>query len=332
MDFDNLHQILRELYNEMMPLCENMIGISTGIAGLGALFYIAYRVWQSLARAEPVDVFPLLRPFVLGLCIMFFPTFVIGTITAVLSPIVVGTHELLQSQTVDMKEFARKKDQIEFEVMKRNPATAYLVDNEEFDKQLDALGWGLSDIGTMMGMYYERTCYNLKQAIRRQFREFLELVYQAAALCVDTVRTFFLIVLTILGPLSFALSVYDGFQSTLTQWLTRYISIYLWLPVADLFSCVLAKIQTMIIQQDIKLLQVDGVVSLDSSNAVYIVFMLIGIIGYFTIPTVAGWIVHSGGAGNYGKNVNSAASKAGNFGAGMAGSIAGNASGRTTGH
>jgi hypothetical protein len=55
-------------------------------------------------------------------------------------------------------------------------------------------------------------------------------------------RTFFLIVLIILGPLAFAFSVWDGFQSTLTQWLSRYISIYLWLPVADLFSAILAKI------------------------------------------------------------------------------------------
>ena len=74
MDFENLHQILRSLYDEMMPLCEDMAGVAKGIAGLGALFYVAYRVWQSLARAEPIDVFPMLRPFAIGLCIMFFPT------------------------------------------------------------------------------------------------------------------------------------------------------------------------------------------------------------------------------------------------------------------
>ena len=56
MDFDNLHQILRSLYEQMMPLCGDMAGVAKGIAGLGALFYVAYRVWQSLARAEPIDV------------------------------------------------------------------------------------------------------------------------------------------------------------------------------------------------------------------------------------------------------------------------------------
>ena len=80
MNFDNLHQILANLYQDMIPLCGNMIGVAKGLAGLGALFYVAYRVWQALSRAEPIDVFPLLRPFAIGLCIMFFPTIVLGTI------------------------------------------------------------------------------------------------------------------------------------------------------------------------------------------------------------------------------------------------------------
>ena len=72
-DFSNLHTILESLYNEMMPLCGDMLEVAKGLAGLGALFYVAVRVWQSLARAEPIDVYPLLRPFAIGICIMLFP-------------------------------------------------------------------------------------------------------------------------------------------------------------------------------------------------------------------------------------------------------------------
>lgn len=139
-NFDNLHQILQSLYVDMMPLCSQMTGVAKGLAGLGALFYVAYRVWQSLARAEPIDVFPLLRPFALGLCIMFFPTLVLGTLNSVMSPIVTGTHRILETQTFDMNEYRRQKDKLEFEAMKRNPETAYLVDKESFDNKLDELG------------------------------------------------------------------------------------------------------------------------------------------------------------------------------------------------
>lgn len=328
MDFENLHQILRSLYDEMMPLCEDMAGVAKGIAGLGALFYVAYRVWQSLARAEAIDVFPMLRPFAIGLCIMFFPTVVLGTLSGVLSPIVQGTAKMLETETLDMNEYREQKDKLEYEAMKRNPETAYLVSNEEFDKQLEELGWSPDDLVTMAGMYIERSMYQMKKGVRDFFRELLELLFQAAALVIDTLRTFFLVVLSILGPIAFAISVWDGFQSTLTQWICRYVQVYLWLPVSDMFSTILAKIQVLMLQSDIERMQADPNFSLDSSDGVYIVFMIIGIIGYFTIPTVSGWIIQAGGMGNYGRNVNQTASKAGGFAGSVAGATAGNVAGR----
>ncbi|HRF86936.1 MAG TPA: conjugative transposon protein TraJ [Alloprevotella sp.] len=325
-DFDNLHQILRNLYEEMMPLCSQMTGVAKGIAGLGALFYVAYRVWQSLSRAEPVDVYPLLRPFVIGFCIMFFPTVVLGTINSVLSPVVTGTNGILQTQTLDMNQYREQKDRLELEAMKRNPETSYLVDKEEFDKKLDDLG--ITDAPEICGMYIDRAMYNTKKWFQELFRNLLELMFQAAALVIDTLRTFFLVVLSILGPISFAISVWDGFQATLTQWFVRYISIYLWLPVSDLFSSVLARIQVLMLQKDIEQLTDPNFIP-DGSNAVYITFLIIGIIGYFTIPTVAGWIVQAGGgAGNYGKNVNQTASKTGSIAGGAAGATVGNVAGR----
>ena len=191
MNFDNLHQILRSLYEQMMPLCGDMAGVAKGIAGLGALFYVAYRVWQSLARAEPIDVFSMLRPFAIGLCIMFFPTVVLGTINSIMSPVVQGTAKMLEAETLDMNRYREQKDKLEYEAMMRNPETAYLVSNEEFDKQLEELGWSPGDMVTMAGMYIERGMYNMKKGIRDFFREILELMFQAAALVIDTIRTFF---------------------------------------------------------------------------------------------------------------------------------------------
>lgn len=330
-DFANLHTILESLYNEMMPLCEDMLDVAKGLAGLGALFYVSVRVWQSLARAEPIDLYPLLRPFALGICILLFPTLVLGTMNSILSPIVQGTHKMLEGQTLDMQQYREQKDKLEKEAMMRNPETAYLVSDEEFDRQIDELGWSVEDTGTRMGMYVEAGMYSLEKTIRDAFRSLLELLFAAASLLIDTVRTFFLVVLSVLGPIAFAISVWDGFQSTLSQWFTRYISVYLWLPVSDLFSCMLAKIQVLMLHNDILELQNNPDYSLDNSNCVYIIFMLIGIIGYFTVPTVAGWIVQAGGAGNYGRNLNRTATKAGGLAAGGTGAVLGNIGGRIRG-
>lgn len=97
------------------------------------------------------------------------------------------------------------------------------------------------------------------------------------------------------------------------------------LPVSDLFSTILAKIQVLMLQNDIEALQNDPNFSIEASNGVYIVFLIIGIIGYFTIPTVAGWIIQAGGGiGNYNRNVNTA----GSLGGSIAGATAGNVAGR----
>lgn len=320
MNFDNLHQVLRNHYVEMMPMCSDMIGVAKGVAGLGALFYVAYRVWKALANAEPIDVFPLLRPFAIGLCIMFFPTVVLGTINAVMSPVVQGTHSILEGQTMDLHAYQQQKDNLEYEARVRE-GKAWLVDDEAYDQKLADLG--ITDLGEIISMWAERTWHDVKMGFRKFVRDFFELLFNAAGLTIDTLRTFFLVVLAILGPLSFALSIYDGFHATLTNWISRYISVYLWLPIADLFSAVLAKIQTLMLEADIAALQDPNYIP-DEGGGIYIIFFIIGIIGYFSIPTVSEWVIQSGGSGAAMGGIN----KAGTFAAGVAGGIAGNAVGR----
>ncbi|NDV64681.1 conjugative transposon protein TraJ [Bacteroides sp. 224] len=319
-DFSSLHEILRNLYMNMMPLCADMIGIAKGIAGLGALFYVAYRVWKSLASAEPIDVFPLLRPFAIGLCIMFFPTLVLNTINGVMSPVVQGTHKIMEDQMVNVEALQAKKDALEYDARVR-AGKEWLVNSDEYDKKMDELG--IRQLPEIVSMGAEKMWYEIKMWFRQLVRDFFELLYNAAGLTIDTLRTFFLIVLAILGPLAFAISIYDGFQSTLTGWISRYIAVYLWLPVSDIFSAVLSKIQELMLIIDITALEDPSYIP-DESNGVYIIFMIIGIIGYFSIPTVSEWIIQAGGMGSATRGVNRAAV----ISAGVAGAAAGNAMGR----
>ena len=162
MDFASLHDLLRSTYDEMMPLCSDMTGVAKGIAGLGALFYIALRVWASLARAEAIDVFPLLRPFVIGFCIMFFPTIVLGTMNGVLSPIVKGTEMMVDKQEGTLAKLIAQRDKLQEEAYLRNPETAFLVSNEAFDQKIEEMGIvGPEDAITIAGMSAERSAYQM---------------------------------------------------------------------------------------------------------------------------------------------------------------------------
>ncbi|GIM57480.1 hypothetical protein CAPN006_18720 [Capnocytophaga canimorsus] len=116
-------------------------------------------------------------------------------------------------------------------------------------------------------------------------------------------------------------------QPLISMIVSRYVSVYLWLPVSDLFSAILARIQSLIIEKDIEQLSDPHFIP-DTSNTVYIIFMIIGIIGYFTIPTVSGWIIQAGGMGNFGRNINQTATKTGNVVGAGAGAAMGNISGQ----
>ena len=95
---------------------------------------------------------------------MFFPTIVLGTLNSILSPVVTGTHRILETQTFDMNEYRQQKDKLEIEAMRRNPETAYLVDKEAFDNKLDELG--ALDAIEACGMYVDRAMYNMRSPCR----------------------------------------------------------------------------------------------------------------------------------------------------------------------
>ena len=101
----------------------------------------------------------------------------------------------------------------------------------------------------------------------------------------------------------------------------------MWLPVSDLFSSVLARIQVLMLTRDIEAMS-DPTFIPDSSNTVYIIFLIIGIFGYFTIPTVANWILMAGGGSHANRAMNQTATKAGNVAAAGAGAAVGNIAGK----
>lgn len=250
----SLQLVLEQLYKEMMPLCSQLITAGRLIGGFGALWYIGSRIWKNIASAEPVDVYGLLRPFVLGFCILIFPS-VIALINGVLQPTVAGTEAMVKGSNEAMQKFLDLQNDNTMVVGALNPAN-----------------W-----------------------IRELIREFLELVFEAAALIINTIRTFYLIVLAIIGPIVFGLAIYDGFQHTVTVWLARYINVFLWLPVANIFGAIIAKIQENMMKASAFGVTVPGVPTMSVSDGAYLIFLLIAIAGYFCVPSVANYIVNAGG-------------------------------------
>ena len=272
---NSLHGILERLYDEMIPLSSRLINVARALAGFAALWYIAYRVWGHIARAEPIDMYPLLRPFALGLAILLFPT-LLAILNGIMQPIVNATANMVEGSN---QAISRHFDE-QFKA---------LYENSGFQNPGNGEDWQVyAEQGDNDSLVKKFLSWWMMDQINTVFSAILQLLYAAATLCINTLRTFNLIVLAILGPLVLGLSVFDGFQHTLTAWLSRYINVSLWLPVANIFGAILAKIQANMMIGDQNIL----------SGTAYIVFMIIAIVGYFTVPSVANYIIQPGGRDN----------------------------------
>lgn len=337
----SLHLVLENLYDEMMPLCSKLLGVGQGIAGFAAIWYIASRVWRNIASAEPIDFYPLMRPFVIGFCIMIFPS-VLDLINGVMKPTVTATATMVQGSNKAISILLQEKEKA---IKDSNPWKMYVGisgsgDRDQWykythdgeDSQEEGM---LESIGNSVKFEMEKASYNFRNSVKEWMSEILRILFEAASLCIDTLRTFQLVVLSILGPLVFGISVFDGFQHTLTVWLARYINIYLWLPVANIFGSIIGKIQEQMIKLDIGQINQSGDTFFSRTDMGYIIFMVIGIVGYFTVPSVANYIVHASGGGALGQKVtsifSSSTSSAVNTvssGTGMAADAMGNAAAR----
>jgi len=322
-----LQATLETLHMKMIKNCGELTGVGQSLAGLGALIYISYRVWGQFARNEEIDTYPLLRPFCIGLVISLYPAF-IGVLDGVLQPTVDGTAALVNDANAAITTLLQEKE-------------AALEQSTDWQMYVGPSGtgseekWqqysGEAETGVFSGLSnavkfnIEKMMYNFRNSVKVVLSQIMQLVYEAAGLCINTLRIFELVLLAILGPLVLALAVYPGFEHLLTGWLASYVNVFLWLPVANIFGSLCGQIQAEMIKIDLKQIQASGQTSFGETDAAYLIFLIIASIGYFCIPSITNRIIQagSGGGGGHTEKVTSAAKAGAGMVAGAASAAAG---------
>jgi conjugative transposon TraJ protein len=323
-----MQPVLDGVYQQMIPMCSHLIDAARGIAGFGALWFIASRVWKHIARAEPIDFYPLLRPFALGMCILLFPM-VISLMNGIMQPIVAATGNMVHDSDNSIALLLKQKE----DAVKHSSAyQMYVGDDGNGDRDKwykythpddpnDTNEGMISGLGNDMRFWMDKQAYNYKNTIKEWMSEVLQVLYAAAILCINTIRTFYLIVLAILGPLVFGFAVFDGLQHSLTQWIARYINIFLWLPIANIFGSIIGKVQQQMIALDISQIHSSGDTFFSSTDTAYLIFLCIGIIGYFSVPSVANYVIHAHGGNGLLNRVTSVATSVVNSAPGTAAAV-----------
>lgn len=284
--YSDLQTLIGGLYHDMIPLASRLISVGQGIAGLGGVIYVFYRLWPVMAGKEPLDIYPLLRPFAIFLVLLFYMGLV-NILNTVLTPVVNATSSMVnyQNQTV-AANIKRKQDLIRQQAKK----PVYTKDEEEE-------GW-LYDVANKVGAaeeFLSSIPEMMETSARKLLAYILEVAFYAAGLIINAIRTFYLIMLVIIGPLALGFSVFPGFEGTFHSWLSRYVQIFMWLPIANILGTIISKFQALMVEKDIERLLASG--NYDGADLGYLIFLLFGICSYMTIPSVSSWIIESSGAG-----------------------------------
>ncbi len=288
-----LQGTLNQAFQTMLGKSGALIGIGRALAGLGALLFIGHRLWGSLARAEPVDVYGLLRPFGIGLALLFYPN-LLGLVNGVLQPTVDETSELMDDSNQAIAVLLKQKEAViqqgqEWQMYVGADGGGSLQKWEQYSGEADS-GFA-SGLSNRMKFEMAKASYGMRNSFKLMLSQALEILYEAAGFCINTVRVFYLVVLAMLGPLVLGLSVFPGFTQVLSAWLGKYVHVFLWLPVCNIFGSLISQIQVEMIKVDISQLQTAGKTFFGPTDMAYTVFLLMGIVGYFTVPSITNFIV-----------------------------------------
>lgn len=303
--------LLLNLKEEMMPLVGQMALVAKVVAALGCLVSIGMITIKAMSDNETINFWAFLRPLSLGFFIIMFQGVVIRGLDGLLQPIARATSALAATMEIDYYE---KSDRLEEErARERLPENVvYHLTRDRQDAARSSQDENNQELSTRD--YEEIARRDMAADItykKTWFVSILETLLQmlsySAKLIINIVGTFFLIMLSVMGPLAFAAACFPVFENSLSSWFSHYVTISLWLPIANIFTAIMSKANSLLCEQQLEAISMTGA----SNQLLLLAMMVVGIFGYFSVPSVANWIVQAGGSGSYTRNMTRAGGEAG---------------------
>lgn len=298
-DIGGLQTTLQQVYDTMIARCSELTGISISIAGIGTLWKVGEVALGKMAAAQPPEISVLYRPLAIGLVIGLFP-YVISLINGVMQPTVTGTAAIAGDANKAVATLLQQKQEVleksnDYQMYTGSNGSGNLEKWEELSGEADS---GMfSGLSNRVKFEMAKASYNLRNSVKVWLSEILQVLFEASSLCINTVRIFYLIILGLLGPFALAFSTYPGLESSAVHWFSRYLHVFLWLPVSNIFGALISQIQQEMIKLDIAQLNATGQTSFGPTDTAYIIFLLLSIVGYFTVPSITNYIVRTGEMG-----------------------------------
>ena len=286
--------LLDEILKQYLDGMGNFFLVAKIIAGIGLMVsaYFAYFDIMATGSNEAINRF--LKKFLLiFLGIVYYNTFIL----IINAPLDAITNVVRDVAAQDLKETNNS-------ILKITPTISN--NNEELDKKLKAYIEGSEDTSNSEDSLFTDVMAASTNAVMNVISGYiidaLTMVAEVALMVLNVIRGFYLIILTIFGIFVIALSSFPTLEGSFTQWLMKYINVYLWLAIGFVLQGVLFRLQKFLADSPSN--EFHG-----GSNIFSLLVAVCTIVGFIAIPSISSWLINAATNGASSKMASAASSQ-----------------------
>ncbi|KAA5539143.1 plasmid transfer protein [Adhaeribacter rhizoryzae] len=302
-----IFDLMQTLYLDIAELTFNFYSDAQAIAAIAMLLYFAMEAYKMIAGDKTMEIMPLLRPFGLTLVIvlwssfievMNFPITVVNDTAKSMYEMQIATVEHGHLERLALLEQVAKK-------MSEDTGGFEQVKGETGEKDwMEKLGIDLSPVLDKMKGYYLMLTAQLNFALMRLLEYLVIVLFQFCVYIVFLFQIIFAAILVILGPFSFALSIFPGFRDSYLTWIGRYISVGLYSTIAYIIMSISFVLVRYGQDREIEILKavmeneelfIAYVSQASGGVGFYIVSLLMAALSMLCIPVISTWIINTTG-------------------------------------
>lgn len=283
-----------KLFDSVINQLSGVTNICFLLCGLFSFAFFANTLMKTWAKGEAIDFHALFRPFVIGIITINF-SLVYGLVDGVFEPVNSYTEKVSQVNTREIDKTKEKLEKLKVE----------FKEEEKRAKQEDAGFWGGITFVSSINDFFSNLYMNCIDLFLWGLEYLSAILFGAVKLVIRAVSLAFRIVLIVFGPFAFALSVLPIFKDNWKGWLSKYLNVCLFIPIANLMDLIINQLHLTLINSHIEVYK-DAIVrvaedaaSVDTTMTTltisYIIFLLAFLVLYLMIPSIASYIVSSAG-------------------------------------
>lgn len=298
------NNILEDILSDFLSSGSSYYASARIIAGIGAIVGVAVTFMKivSLHYDSNEAGKYLFKILLVSFAISFYP-YLLKFINTPLD--IIGN----QAKSIALSEYDTSQNY--FENIRNNHIRNSPV-NRKYDEKIQAYASASNTevileeeptgLETAASLFYDLASGNytsFKTYIMQAVMSTLDFFGTIAFTILNGIRTFFLIVLSLFGLFSIVFSLYPTLEGSFSQWLKKYINVYLWLPIGYIMMGIINRLYRHV-RIDVPT-SVGDIINGDSESlmeAVSVNYMLglvglTSIISTIAIPTISSWMVNT---------------------------------------